>query len=134
MTDDASMATDGLLVSHIRYQGFQGNIRVSTKPMSFDQNALEQLLQLPEIAAWRTNKGIIVSDDLGSQAVRMFFDPVMRTFDARQVARDAFLAGNDLLYMDNFVASGDRTNTQPFFAHSIFSLKNIVKIQHLHNE
>lgn len=107
MTDDASMATDGLLVSHIRYQGFQGNIRVSTKPMSFDQNALEQLLQLPEIAAWRTNKGIIVSDDLGSQAVRMFFDPVMRTFDARQVARDAFLAGNDLLYMDNFVASGD---------------------------
>jgi len=107
MADDASMSTNGLFVSHIRYQGFQGNIRVSTKPMSFDQNALEQLLALPEIAAWRTNSGIIVSDDLGSQAVRMFYDPVMRTFDARQVARDAFLAGNDLLYLDNFVASGD---------------------------
>ncbi len=31
---------DGLLVSHIRYQGFQGNIRSTTRPVSFDPQAL----------------------------------------------------------------------------------------------
>ena len=30
-----AMTTDGILVSHIRYQGFQGNIRATTKPVSF---------------------------------------------------------------------------------------------------
>ncbi|HNN12508.1 MAG TPA: glycoside hydrolase family 3 N-terminal domain-containing protein [Anaerolineales bacterium] len=33
-------AVDGLLVSHIRYQGFQGNIRAATRPISFDPQAL----------------------------------------------------------------------------------------------
>lgn len=33
-------AVDGLLVSHIRYQGFQGNIRATTRPISFDPQAL----------------------------------------------------------------------------------------------
>jgi beta-glucosidase-like glycosyl hydrolase len=74
--------TDGLLVSHIRYQGFQGNIRVSTRPVSFDSTALEQLMQLEPISGWRTNGGIVVSDDLGSQAVRKFYDPLEQTFDA----------------------------------------------------
>jgi beta-N-acetylhexosaminidase len=104
---DPLEVTDGLLVSHIRYQGFQGNIRATTKPVSFDSAALETIMALPEFAQWRTNGGIVVSDDLGSQAVRKFFDPTGKTFDGRQVARSAFLAGNDLLYMDNFVATGD---------------------------
>jgi len=30
---------DGVMVSHIRYQGFQGNIRATTRPISFDSNA-----------------------------------------------------------------------------------------------
>jgi beta-N-acetylhexosaminidase len=99
--------TDGLLVSHIRYQGFQGNIRATTRPVSFDPAALDQIMGLPEFASWRRSGGVIVSDDLGSQAVRKFFDPTGQSFDARQVARNAFLAGNDLLYMDNFIATGD---------------------------
>jgi beta-N-acetylhexosaminidase len=90
---------DGLLVSHIRYQGFQGNIRATTRPISFDQQALGQILALPEIATWRQNGGIIVSDDLGTAAVRRFYDPGQEGFSARLVARDAFLAGNDLLYI-----------------------------------
>lgn len=104
---DSASTTDGLLVSHIRYQGFQGNIRATTKPVSFDQTALEQILSLSPFATWRENNGIIVSDDLGSQAVRLFYDPSGTTFDARQVARDAFLAGNDLLFVDNIVSSDD---------------------------
>lgn len=99
--------TDGLLVSHIRYQGLQGNIRATTKPVSFDSAALEQIMALKQFSTWRENGGIVVSDDLGSQAVRKFFDPSGQAFDAHQVARNAFLAGNDLLYVDNFIGTGD---------------------------
>lgn len=98
---------DGLLVSHIRIQGLQGNIRAITRPVSLDPSALTQLMSLPAFETWHNNNGVIVSDDLGSRAVRRFYDPSLKSFDARQVARDAFLAGNDLLYADNFVASGD---------------------------
>jgi beta-N-acetylhexosaminidase len=49
----------------------------------------------------------MVSDNLGSRAVRRFYDPSGETFNGPLVARDAFLAGNDLLYLDNFVSSGD---------------------------
>jgi beta-N-acetylhexosaminidase len=101
------MVSDGFLVPHIRYQSIQGNIRVTTRPVSFDQTALEQLLGLAPINQWHSSGGIMVSDDLGSAAVKKFFDPTGQSFDARQVARSAFLAGNDLLYMDNFVATGD---------------------------
>jgi len=100
-------APDGVLVSHIRYQGFQGNIRASTRPISLDATALEQLLKLEPIGTWYHQGGLIVSDNLGSTAVKRFFDPTGQTFDPRLVARTAFLAGNDLLYLDNFQAPGD---------------------------
>jgi beta-N-acetylhexosaminidase len=104
-TTDPKMVVDGLLVSHIRYQGFQGNIRATTRPISFDQQALGQILALPPLAGWRQNGGLIVSDNLGTQAVRRFYDPDFKNFSARLVARDAFLAGNDLLYMGNIISS-----------------------------
>ncbi len=47
----------------------------------------------------------MVSDDLGSQTVRRFYDPGGQSFLARLVARDALLAGNDLLFMGNIVSS-----------------------------
>ena len=50
---------DGFLVSHIRYQGLQGNIRASTKPVSLDPQALsQQLMALPEFVNWRAGGGI----------------------------------------------------------------------------
>jgi beta-N-acetylhexosaminidase len=101
------MVTDGLSVSHIRYQGFQGNIRATTKPVSFDTTALSQLMALPQFQPWRDAGGLLVSDDLGSAAIRKFFDPSGLSFDARQVARNALLAGNDILYANNFISSGD---------------------------
>jgi beta-N-acetylhexosaminidase len=107
-TGSPSEITDGLLVSHIRYQGFQGNIRATTKPVSFDAAALQSILALDPIAGWRSNGGVVISDRLGSQSVKRFFDPTNSGFDARQIARNAFLAGNDLLILDqNFVATGD---------------------------
>lgn len=98
---------DGLLVSHIRYQGFQGNIRATTRPVSFDQAAQEQLMSLPEFASWRSQGGVIVSDNLGSNAVRKFFDPTGESYDPRQIARNAFLSGNDLLLLDLYVSAQD---------------------------
>ena len=101
---------DGLLVSHIRYQGFQGNIRATTRPVSFDATALATILALPEFATWRANGGLVVSDSLGSQAVRDFYSQGGENFSPRTVARDAFLAGNDLLFLGN-ITSGDVTDT-----------------------
>ena len=100
-----SMLADGLLISHIRYQGLQGNIRATTRPVSFDQVAQAQIMALEPLAEWRANGGLIVSDDLSSLAVRRFYDPGEQTFSARLVARDALVAGNDLLYMGNSVSS-----------------------------
>ncbi len=107
---DALSTTDGLLVSHIRYQGFQGNIRATTRPVSFDAQALTQILSLPEFSAWSEAGGLLVSDDLGSETVRRFYDPGDVSFQARSVARDAFLAGNDLLYLGNIQTSGAADN------------------------
>ncbi|MBI9048203.1 MAG: hypothetical protein JEZ00_02190 [Anaerolineaceae bacterium] len=98
---------DGLLVSNIRYQGFQGNIRETTKPVSFDQAALEQLFSLEPLTTWRSSGGIMVSDNLNSDAIRRFYDPTGQTFDGRQIIRNAFLAGNDLLYVSQIKSVSD---------------------------
>jgi beta-N-acetylhexosaminidase len=105
---------DGMLLSHIRFQGFQGNIRANTKPVSFDQSAVELLMTLNPFADWRQNGGVLISDDLGSPAVRKFFIPVGQSFDARQIARNAFLAGNDLLYMDQLLSTGDKDRFETY--------------------
>ena len=96
---------DGLLVSHIRYQGFQGNIRATTRPISFDPQALQQILALPEFATWYAEGGLVVSDDLGTRAVNDFYTSGGEQFLARVAARDAFLAGNDILYLGNINSS-----------------------------
>ena len=105
--EDPLQQADGFMVSHIRFQGLQGNIRATTKPVSFDQAALAQLLGVEPIATWRKAGGLTVSDSLGSRAVRLFFDPTGSEFDPINIARTAFLAGNDMLYLDNFWAKND---------------------------
>ncbi len=100
---------DGLMVSAIRFQGLQGNIRATTMPVNFDQNALEQLLSPEPLANWRENGGLVISDSLGSPAVQLFFSSGEQEFDPLTVARTAFLAGNDMLYLDNFNGRNDQT-------------------------
>jgi beta-N-acetylhexosaminidase len=102
---------DGLLVSHIRYQGFQGNIRATTRPVSLDASALAMIIQLPEFTSWRENGGLIVSDALGSQALRDFYSQGGENYSARLVARDAFLAGNDLLYLGDISSQEQELDT-----------------------
>lgn len=113
---------DGLLTSHIRYQGFQGSIRATTRPVSLDGQALATLMDLEPISAWREAGGLVIGDSLGSRAVRRFYDPVESEITSHLVARDAFLAGNDLLILSNFRSAGDPnevtsiTGTLEFFA------------------
>lgn len=109
-SSESNAIVDGLLVSHIRYQGFQGNIRATTKPISFDQQALAQVLALEPINSWRNLGGLIVTDSLGSPAVRNFYDPDGINFSARLIARDAFLSGSDLLQLGDIRATGDADN------------------------
>lgn len=101
----AASAADGLLVTHARYQGFQGTIRQSTRPLSLDAQGLQAALT--DFSAWRQSGGLLVADNLGLPAMRRFYDPRELTFNARQAARDALLAGNDLLILDRFAATED---------------------------
>ncbi|MBN1991138.1 MAG: hypothetical protein JW953_00425 [Anaerolineae bacterium] len=102
LPDDLLGQTDALMSSHIRYRGFQGDIRQFTAPISFDAAGMETLLSLPEIAPWYEEGGLIVSDALGVPAVRKHFDPTLESFPHRRIAKEAFLAGNDVLSLVQF--------------------------------
>jgi len=92
---------DALLNSHIRYQGLQGNIRSTTRPISLDPQAFELLMSLEPLNTWREAGGLIISDNLGSQAIQQLYDPSGDSFNLSRVAVDAFIAGNDILFLGN---------------------------------
>jgi beta-N-acetylhexosaminidase len=99
---------DALLFGQIRYQGFQGNIRDTTRPIGFDPDAFSQLMAVEPFASWREGGGLTVSGALGSRAVRRFYESPGQGYRGQLVARDAFLAGSDLLYLStNFRSDGD---------------------------
>ena len=94
-------AVDALLNSHIRYQGLQGNIRSTTRPISLDPQAFDLLMSLDPLANWRKSGGVIISDNLGSQALQQLYNPTGSSYDLSRVALDAFIAGNDILFLGN---------------------------------
>ncbi len=103
---------DGFMVSHIRYQGLQGNIRTSTRPVSLDPQALSLVMALPEFTAWREGGGITVSSSLGAQSMRKFYEATGQTYSNKGVALNAFLAGNDILQISNFASLEGQTELQ----------------------
>ncbi|MFO7683278.1 MAG: glycoside hydrolase family 3 N-terminal domain-containing protein [Chloroflexota bacterium] len=109
---NGSQVVEGLLTTHIRYQGFQGNVQASTAPVSFDRQALTALMQQPELTAWHQNGGLLVSDSLGVRAVERYYDDTEQTFPYRRVAKDAFMAGNDLLLVTDFALTGSSMTQQ----------------------
>lgn len=98
-------STDGLMSSHIRYSGLQGT-RERTPPISLAQD-LSTILGLSEFTAWRQSGGVMMSDALGVPSIRRYYDPTLSEFPRRRVALDAFLAGNDLLFLSGFDVNGD---------------------------
>ncbi len=100
---DAGLATlDGVQTSSARYVALQGTTSSDTKPFGFDSQALGSLLAEPEFAEWHAGNNVVVSSSLGANSVRSFYDPTGEGFPAFVIARDALLAGNDLLLLDNF--------------------------------
>ena len=104
-TPGVETVADGLLVTHARYQGFQGAIRQGTRPLSLDAQGLQAAVA--DFGLWRQAGGLLIADNLGLPAMRRFYDPRDLTFNPRQVARDALLAGNDLLILDRFAGNDD---------------------------
>ncbi|MEM9775853.1 MAG: glycoside hydrolase family 3 N-terminal domain-containing protein, partial [Chloroflexota bacterium] len=100
-----STTVDGFLTAHLRYQGLQGNIDTRSNPISFDGQALETLFQLEPMANWREEGGMLVSGELGAPAIQQFYATADDPFPHRRVAKDALLAGNDLLYTGDFAAT-----------------------------
>jgi beta-N-acetylhexosaminidase len=122
LTTSPEAIADGLLMSHSRYEAFQGDVSTTTRPISSDPQAFEQLMTLPEFTAWRAEGGLVISGELGTRAIRRFYDPTETVFNARVVALNAFLAGNDLLILGDFLANDAPdeyttiTRTLSFFA------------------
>jgi beta-N-acetylhexosaminidase len=98
----ATDTTDALMTAHIRYRGFQGSIRYVTPPISLHPQGLQEIMAQPELIPWRQQGGLLVSDSLGVPAVRRYYSPELTSFPHRQIALDAFQAGNDLLNLSRF--------------------------------
>jgi beta-N-acetylhexosaminidase len=123
---EAPVTADGFMTAHIRYQGFTGNIRATTRPVSLDPQAFTQLMELEPLSAWRNGGGVALSDSLGARSIRRFRDPLELTFQSHLVARDAFLAGNDLLWVEDF-----RNPEDPDEYSTIISTLNFFKTKYL---
>jgi len=102
LNKDPSTILDGLQVAHAKYEGLQGTIRPTTRPLSFDETNLQDLISQKEFLDWRTAGGLLVSDDLSSNAIQRFYAAQEEEFDVRLVALNAFLAGNDILNLGNY--------------------------------
>lgn len=98
--------TDAMMPSHIRYRGFQGDVSQLTRPISLDREGMDAFMALPPLTDWR-EEGLIVCDSLGVQAVKSYYDPAMESFPAKQIAKDALLAGNDVLPLVSFAPAND---------------------------
>lgn len=101
---------DILMPAQARYSAWQGSVSIDTRPLGLDSGGMTELFNVQEFYDWREQGGLIMSSALGTEGVRRFYDPSDKTFPAFEIARDAFLAGNDILFIDGFVL--DRSDDQ----------------------
>jgi beta-N-acetylhexosaminidase len=113
--DNPDGTTDGLMTAHVRYQGLQGNV-----PISLDARNLPAILALKEIAPWRNEGGLIISAPLGVPAALEGIAAGRENFPARRLAQDAFLAGSDILFLDDFAFANDNSQAK------IVNIKNAI--------
>ncbi len=96
---------DAVQTSHARIRGFEDRLE-RTDPVSVDPSAMATLLALPQVANWRSAGGLMVSASLGDESLRRYYDQTGTTFPAERIALDAFLAGNDVLVLNDFSLTG----------------------------
>ncbi len=127
-TDDADPAgvTDGMMVSHIRYQNFVSGGGDFTGPISLDAAAFQTLMGLPEFSKWRPGH-LVMADSLGVQAVKKWYAQTTGSpdFPNRTIVHDALMAGNDLLPLLEFYQadSGWKTGQLPLIQDSIIYMR-----------
>lgn len=92
-------------VSTVRIRGFGGSAQEWTRPLAVDGNALGALLALPEIKTWRDSGGVLLSPPLGHRILRTLYTDERGEVDFRRAAMDAFLAGNDLIWLGDLHAN-----------------------------
>ncbi len=98
-TEDGRPLLRAVQVSTMRIRGFGGSPQEWTRPIAVDGNALGALLALPEIKAWRESTGVLISPPLGHPAIRALYTAEQGEVDFRRAALDAFMAGNDLIWL-----------------------------------
>jgi beta-N-acetylhexosaminidase len=94
-------STDVIMTSHMRYSAFQGGAAGRVTPISLAPE-LSTVFTQEGFDAWRAGGGVVMSNSLGVPAIRRFYGAAAQTSFNRRVALDAFLAGNDLLYLADF--------------------------------
>ncbi|MCB0060660.1 MAG: hypothetical protein KDE19_01035 [Caldilineaceae bacterium] len=102
----AGDTVDGLMTSHMRFSAFQGATTSRVPPISFTpelQLALEQV----NLAGWHQNGGILMTNALGTPAIRRYYQTAQQEIPYRVIALDAFAAGHDLIYLDQLSANRD---------------------------
>ena len=92
----------GLMTSHMRYNALPGR----ATPISLGPE-LSMTLEQEGFADWHANGGVIMSNPIGTPAIRRYYDPTLRDFSPRRVALDVFVAGHDLIYLDSLNLDGD---------------------------
>jgi beta-N-acetylhexosaminidase len=98
--------TDGFMVGHIRSEAFQESVGAHSAPLTLDAAGLQSAMALPEFAAWR-GSGLLVADMLGAEAIKKYVGAPAAAFPAERIARDALLAGNDILPVVRFSLGED---------------------------
>jgi beta-N-acetylhexosaminidase len=96
-------ATDILMTSHMRYIGLQGGDGRGA-PLSLAPE-LRTILRQEGVAEWQSRGGVVMSGPLGAPALRRYFETT-NPENFRRVAQDAFVAGNDLLYLADLSLDG----------------------------
>lgn len=103
---DPLATADGLMVGHIRCQAFQESMQFFSDPLTLDGGGLAVAMELPEFAAWRST-GLLVADSLGSDALKEHLNASRAGFPHFRIAREALMAGNDILPLVSFSLSDD---------------------------
>lgn len=100
--------TDALMVGHIRCQAFQEDVAFYVDPLTLDEQGLGVAMALPEFATWSTDS-LLVADSLGADAIKYHIDPAppRDLFPHTRIAREALMAGNDILPLVRFSLGED---------------------------
>jgi len=98
--------TDGMMSSHMRYSAFQAVSNEHITPLGFSRD-LSGVLENEGFGEWRAHGGLLMSNALGLPAIRRDYDATLSEFPFRRAALDAFIAGNDLIYLGNLSQDGD---------------------------